>query len=182
MKQIIMWSLMIVALFVVLIAVAFFALGFMTPDPNETGQTLAVSENELASTDTTQGVQPKISKADSLQIIINDLTNTLFFARVTLDSLNDELSIKEGIIQGHVLQVESLKSNLQTLQDKHVSIKELAKTYETMKVAEIKPILERVDDKTIIAIYQNMSGRSRKNLMKALNSERAAHLTIKLAG
>jgi len=75
-----------------------------------------------------------------------------------------------------------VEKSVQTLKNKKISIKELAKTYETMKVSEIKPILDNVDDDTVIALYKNMGTRTRKNLIKSLSGGRAAQITEKLAG
>ncbi len=182
MKQVLMWSLIMVVLFIVLIGASFFGLSYMTPNPEEIQQVRIGSENKRQTQIAEAEAKPKLSKADSLQIVIKDLTSDLFFTRITLDSLNDQIDLKETVIQYQITQLESLTENVRTLQDKNVSIKELAKTYETMKVAEIKPILDNVDDATVMALYKNMGTRTRKNLIKALSGVRAAQITQKLAG
>ncbi len=182
MKQVITWSLILLILFVVFIGIAFVALTYMTPSPEEIKdlQTETVA-NTPAGSDSAGVVIPKVTEADSLRQVIETLTSDIFFVRVTVDSLNGVLEKNETAIAKYIAQVESLKKSNQTLREKSISIKELAKTYETMKVADIKPILEKVDDATIIALYKNMGSRTRKNLIQALSSVRAAQLTNKLA-
>jgi len=183
MKQVITWSLILIVLFVVFIGLAFVALNYMTPtaeDIEKIKKQAPVINKQVEVSDSTAVVEPKITVADSLQQIIENLTSDLFFVRVTTDSLNEVLGKQELIIAGYTSQIESLEERNQALQSKSVSIKELAKTYETMKVSDIRPILEKVDDATIVALYKNMGSRTRKNIIQALSSVRAAQLTNKL--
>ncbi len=204
MRQIVMWSLIILVLFVVFIGLAFVGLTYLTPTPEALEETIAAqaeateaeadpdldyesayedSADAPGQTDSTQAAKSKkISKSDSLQAVIEVLTGDLFFSRVTVDSLNEELGKQEKLLTTYTSQVESLEDQIEKLKEKNVSIKDLAKTYETMKVADIRPILERVDDKTIIALYKNMGTRTKKNLIQALSDVRAAQITKKLAG
>lgn len=202
MRQIIIWSLVFLVLFIVFIGLAFVGLTYMTPstealEGHKTSQVKAkpgktnsakptIDETSDTNTpgvaDSTKKAAPKMTRADSLEIKVDELTGDLFFTQVTLDSLNTVLEQKQNLIESYISQVESLEENVQTLEAKKVSIKDLAKTYETMKVADIRPILERLDDGTIIALYQNMGSRTKKNLIQALSDVRAAKITKKLAG
>jgi flagellar motility protein MotE (MotC chaperone) len=67
-------------------------------------------------------------------------------------------------------------------QNQQANIKELAKTFETMKTSEIGPILKKVDNATVIALYKNMGSRSKKMILTALSNDRAAEITQELAG
>lgn len=195
MRQVIIWSLILVVLFVVFIGLAFVGLTYMTPSPEELQKVkqqaakpkVEVSQeypqdDSLTDPDSIKKAPTKVSVADSLEKVIDDLKSDLFFNSVTMDSLNQELNKKDGSIAGYSSQVESLEEQVESLKSKNASIKDLAKTYETMKVADIRPILERVDDETIIALYKNMGSRSKKNLLQALSDIRAAKITKKLAG
>ncbi len=199
MKQVIVWSLIFLVLFVVLIGLAFVGLTYMTPSPEELKAAKLANQKQAAkqvsepvkvysevSTDSTRTVPkkkaPKMTPVDSLQSIVNQLTGDLFFTRVTVDSLNEQLGQKEELIEGYNSQIEALEKSVQTLKDKKVSLRDLAKTYETMKVSEIRPILEKVDDETIMALYRHMGSRTKKNLIQALSGVRAAQITKKLAG
>lgn len=186
MKQVIMWSSIFIVLFIVFIGLAFVGLTYMTPSPDEIKQIKLEQKKvhttpEIADSDSTKTKGKKITIADSLQIIIDQQIGDLFFMRVTIDSLNEQLGSKEDLVTEFQTQVKSLNDNIQTLKTNNISIKDLAKTYETMKVAEIRPILEKVSDATIIALYKNMGSRTRKNLIQALSSSRAAQITTKLA-
>ena len=50
-----------------------------------------------------------------------------------------------------------------------------------MKIAEMQPILEKLEDHTILELYENISSRNRKNILMALSAQRAARITQKIA-
>lgn len=215
MRQILIWSVSILLLFIVFIGLAFVGLTYLTPagDEIQAPQNIAVDESEeldesqeldgsqepdealdmdiysdSLSYDDSRPVEKKkpkaraLSKADSLSKVIDKLSSDLFFTNLALDSLTEQITLKDGLIENYLNQVEALEKDLLTRNDKSSNIKDLAKTYETMKVAEIKPILERVDDETIMALYKNMGTRTRKIILQALSGPRAAQITEKLAG
>lgn len=217
MKQVIMWALIFLVLFIVFIGLAFVGLTMMTPDPAELEQAAnkqvneapaetqpetksetqpethpevpGVEQNpsnpetpETAKSDSTETIETEVSETDSLRQANADLTSDLFFSRVAIDSLNNELENKETLIAAHTAEIEALEKSVENLKQKNINIKDLAKTYETMKVTEIRPILEKVDDETVIALYKNMGSRTKKNLIQALSGVRAARITQILAG
>jgi flagellar motility protein MotE (MotC chaperone) len=180
MKQVITWSLILVVVFVLLIGIAFGVLSYLAPAPEELA---AIQEETLAApSDTTAASEPETSESDSLRQVIDELTSDLFFSRITIDSLTEVVAQKQKELQGYIDQTSLLEGKLESLKDKKISIRELAKTYESMKVSEIKPIVEKLDDKTVIALYNNMGSRTKKNLLRALSDVRAAQITKKLAG
>ncbi len=129
-----------------------------------------------------QELNKYISKSEKLSNELDQALNSIKLGQVLADSLNSELTFRK-------LEVSTMKnyledSNQQTLNDNLVktSIKELAKTYDTMKPDEFKSILTNVDDETLVALYKNMSSRNRKNILIALSNDRAAHITQLLAG
>jgi len=99
-----------------------------------------------------------------------------------IDSLNNQLMIQENLINKYKNKNEELLNRLELAKRQVVSIKDLAKTYESMKPEEMKPILSNLDDGTVIAIYNSMSSRNKKTIFKALNPKRAAEITELLAG
>jgi|TARA_B100000959_G_scaffold217146_1_gene228981 flagellar motility protein MotE (MotC chaperone) len=99
-----------------------------------------------------------------------------------IDSLNNQLMIQENLINEYKNKNEELLNRLELAKRQVVSIKDLAKTYESMKPEEMKPILSNLDDGTVIAIYNSMSSRNKKTIFKALNPKRAAEITELLAG
>ena len=121
-------------------------------------------------------------KTGNLKIELDQASTTIARGEQSIDSLNTELTFR-------TLEVNTLKnyldeSNRQMLAEsqKKTSMKELAKTYDTMKPDEFRPILVNVDDNTLVSLYRNMSSRNRKNILLALSKDRAAHITQLLAG
>ncbi len=109
---------------------------------------------------------------------IEDIINT----KAIVDSLNNQLMLQENLINEYKNQNEELLNDLELAKRQVISIKDLAKTYESMKPEEMKPILSNLDDGTVIAIYNSMSGRNKKTIFKALSPKRAAQITELLAG
>jgi len=179
MKQVLMWTLILTILFAVFIGVAFGVLTYLAPDPEALAQTQQLAG---AASDTSAVVVPKKSEADSLRAVVDQLRSELFFIRVSADSLNQVVGQRDAQIAGYVLKLTNLERAAEEVNNKHNSIKDLAKTYATMKVSDIRPIIEQLDDKTVIALYNNMGSRTKKNLIQALSDVRAAQITRKLAG
>lgn len=119
---------------------------------------------------------------DSLRQRTKRLEKDLFVSRVMLDSMRQQLVTKNELIKEYEKTVSELRKELEMLERREEGIKELAKTYEAMKPSELKPILEKLDDRTIVDIYFNTSARKRQNIMKALSPDRAARVTKKIAG
>ena len=195
MRQLIQWTLILVVVFVVFIGLAFVGLTYLTPSakelqaiekgnkPQENLSSRPTSVTAFSdSTVSTKKSERQGEGTDSLRSVIIQLNGDLFFTRVTIDSLNEQLGLKEDQIGRYLAEIESLESNINTLQESRTSIKDLAKTYDTMKVTDMSPILAKLDDETIIALYRNMGSRTRKNLIQALTGARAAQITKKLAG
>ena len=195
MRQLIQWTLILVVVFVVFIGLAFVGLTYLTPSakelqaiekgnkPQENLSSRPTSVTAFSdSTVSTKKSERQGEGTDSLRSVIIQLNGDLFFTRVTIDSLNEQLGLKEDQIGRYLAEIESLESNINTLQESRTSIKDLAKTYDTMKVTDMSPILAKLDDETIIALYKNMGSRTRKNLIQALTGARAAQITKKLAG
>ena len=108
------------------------------------------------------------------------------FSEAVLDIKEFSIPVKAkdliNAISGEPLINEELLNKLEMAKRQVISIKDLAKTYESMKPEEMKPILSNLDDGTVIAIYNSMSGRNKKIIFKALNPKRAAEITELLAG
>jgi flagellar motility protein MotE (MotC chaperone) len=178
MKKILLWSGIGVVAFVALVGIIFVVLTYLEPVEEELPPAAAVTGD----VNSTPGGDQRQVLIDSLENEIQELTSKLFFVELERDSLLNEVNFKEGLIEGFKKTIEKLNQDLLAANKRAVSIKELAKTYETMKVEEMRPILKKIDDETVIAIYRNMSSRNRKNLFQALSDERAAAITKRLAG
>ena len=178
MKQIITWISIFLVVFVVFIAGSFLFLTYGTTSA-EPVELAAAKVNETAFAARMRVMNDEI---DSLKSVIKNLQNQVFFAGVTVDSLNQQSGIKDAVIAGYDTELNTLRDQVKILTGRRTSVKDLAKTYESMKSEEMAPILDAVDDRTIIALYENMSSRTRKNIIQALPGVRAAEITKKLAG
>ena len=129
---------------------------------------------------------------DSLSSIVSEYGDSLTNLTTISDSINTLLVEKTQHIFSDSTKIVKLEGDITKLIDDHATaelattqkeaeIKQLAKTYEQMKINEMKPIFTQLDDKTIMALYNNMSARKRPMILKALSTNRAAKITKELA-
>jgi len=177
MKKII-WILIILVVLVISGGVSYY---FIFRNDSEENLTTEFDDNNLPDS-LTDIIQPNIITSDTVIIVdepeIEDTINT----QAMIDSLNNQLMLQEEIINEYKNRNEELLNKLEMAKRQVISIKDLAKTYESMKPEEMKPILSNLDDGTVIAIYNSMSSRNKKTIFKALNPKRAAEITELLAG
>ncbi len=119
----------------------------------------------------------KMSKVDSLEALVESLQLKLDLEKTIADSLKKELSAKLALLEKKEAQLAKLDEQLKSAQKRALKAKDIAKTFESMRVNEMKLILQKIDDKMLALIYQNMNSRFRKNLLLALPPSRAARLT-----
>ena len=177
MKKII-WILIILVVLIISGGVSYY---FIFRNDSEENLTTELDDNNLPDS-LTDTFQPTIITSDTVIIVdepeIEDTINT----QAIIDSLNNQLMLQEAIINEYQNRNEELLNKLEMAKRQVISIKDLAKTYESMKPEEMKPILSNLDDGTVIAIYNSMSSRNKKIIFKALNPKRAAEITELLAG
>ena len=177
MKKII-WILIILVVLIISGGASYY---FIFRNDSEKNLTTELDDNNLTDS-LTDTFQPNIITSDTVIIVdepeIEDTINT----QAIIDSLNNQLMLQEEIINEYKNRNEELSNKLEMAKRQVISIKDLAKTYESMKPEEMKPILSNLDDGTVIAIYNSMSGRNKKIIFKALNPKRAAEITELLAG
>ena len=177
MKKII-WILIILVILIISGGASYY---FIFRNDSEENLTTELDDNNLTDS-LTDTFQPNIITSDTVIIVdepeIEDTINT----QAIIDSLNNQLMLQEEIINEYKNRNEELSNKLEMAKRQVISIKDLAKTYESMKPEEMKPILSNLDDGTVIAIYNSMSGRNKKIIFKALNPKRAAEITELLAG
>ena len=181
-------------LFVILVGVVFGILTFMEkPDskPKEvTEESAIVSEEDNSVLGFLLSL--KQARIDSLLNVAQTFNDSIVeFIAVTdsIDSLNtvmekqnksDSLKIVQLLKEADKLKADQ-KVQSAAATESSANIKELAKTYEQLKINEMKPIFANLDDKTIIDLYNAMSARKKPLVLRALNTERAALITKKLA-
>ena len=177
MKKII-WILIILVVLIISGGASYY---FIFRNDSEENLTTEFDDNNLPDS-LTDIIQPNIITSDTVIIVdepeIEDTINT----QAMIDSLNNQLMLQEEIINEYKNRNEELLNKLEMAKRQVISIKDLAKTYESMKPEEMKPILSNLDDGTVIAIYNSMSSRNKKTIFKALNPKRAAEITELLAG
>ena len=130
----------------------------------------------------TDSIQPNIITLDTVIIVDEPQMEDTINTQAIIDSLNNQLMLQEDLINEYKNRNEELLNKLEIAKRQVISIKDLAKTYESMKPEEMKPILSNLDDGTVIAIYNSMSGRNKKIIFKSLNPKRAAEITELIAG
>lgn len=159
--------------FILLVAVMLSVMIYLTPAPERPAVVDVVGDS--------LSVDSLLTPEDSL---INELAvreEQLIRKDSALDSLKMLLAQSAKIIANMERDMDRLQQQLEESKRRAAGTKELARTFESMKTDEMEPILRRIDDDTAVAIYQQMSSRSRKKLLLALQSERAALLTERMA-
>jgi len=108
----------------------------------------------------------------------------------TIAGLKDSLLIKDRQIDSlkqftaktseFEQQIKKLTAELKGSKDKKARAKDMAKTLSSMKAKAMAPILNKLDDQTVMLIYEQTSKTSRKDILSALKEDRAARITNKL--
>jgi len=179
MNKILIWVVVALAGFTLLVVIIFIMLSYLQPATSgqEVKQQMILDNENLIK----NMMSARQSEIDSLRKEISGYRMQLIQRSGTIDSLAQQVNFKDGLIVQYRKTVEGLNREVETANKRTIHIKELAKTYESMKVAEMSPILERVDDRTVIDLYNNISARNRKNVILALPANRAALITQKIA-
>jgi len=190
MKKIVLWSGIGLGVFVALVGIIFVILTYLSPDP-EPAQRAAETKPEQEviqqlPSDVTEQVSTQVAaqltNTDSLEAVLGDVRSDLLFTKLRADSLQQRIIFIDGLVVEYEKTIANLNDQVLAKQVQSSRIKDLAKTYETMKPVEIKPILANVTDETVIALYENMSSRTRKVILNSLPGNRAAVITQQLAG
>lgn len=102
----------------------------------------------------------------------------------TRDTLIDSLKKKIESLKGSELQkqeeIDKLLAAADEKTNKENNARDMAKTLSSMKTKQLAPILKNLDDETLLRIYNQLKGSSRKDLLLALDDKRAAQLTKRL--
>ena len=175
MKKILLWLGLGFGFFIVLSVVIFLLLNYL--DPVEDFD-LEVEGTDMTVTDILQHYKVKI---DSLTEEISGMKTSAVHADFINDSLVQSTLTKDNLVEQYKSEIEKLNKDIEALNKRDLNVKELAKTFETMKQEEIKPIIDKVDNRTVVAIYNNMNSRKRKAILNALSGDRAASITMLLA-
>ncbi|MCH7497771.1 MAG: hypothetical protein IH971_07970 [Candidatus Marinimicrobia bacterium] len=172
MKKILM-GLMAAILLFVLMVVVFFVIFFLT------GEEEMLADDEEAVI-TNKELRLIIQERDSLTVERDSLLQVLAMRDASLDSVGRLLTLKDADINvlGETLQQKD--AEIQALLQVEVNAQEMARTFATMSLDELSPIVDRLSDQVVLDIYQHTSNKRRKFLLSALGDERAANLTNRL--
>jgi hypothetical protein len=177
-----------VSVFLVISAIAFGLMIFLDDEPpvneqkkeepnfltaKERDKYLVQKEVEIDS------LQSRLQRAQARyqqQVLISD-------SLAGIIGLNDKnVQEKNNIIENLEKEIEKQQEQLDNKGDRETRAKELAKTFESMKVKEISGIVRNLDNSTLKLIYKFTGNRFRKNILLALPADRAAVLTESIIG
>ncbi len=175
MRKIIFWIFIGFVLFAVLVAVIFGILSYTEQESTPP----AVSQPQPRQS---RSLSPplEMTERDSMIQIIQQKDSVMLAQNEKIDSLFLLLQSKTDSIRDYRRSLQQLEQNITSYTAKSENIKNLAKSYEAMRVDEIQPILEKIDNQTIIKIYQQMSSRKQMKILQALSADRAAQITKRL--
>lgn len=135
-----------------------------------------ITSNTVTLTDLSEMVQAR----DSLRVELDSIYALLVQRTTEADSLNDLLAFRDATVNGLESQVQQKDVEITNLREVDVNAKEMARTFGTMSVVELAPIVAGLSDKVVLDIYKNTSSKKRKNLLAAMGTDRAAQLTNRL--
>lgn len=121
-----------------------------------------------------------VDSRDSLRVQYDSLMAVLAARQSELDSLETELAYKEATIKGLDDRLQTQDAEIAELRQADVNAQEMARTFGTMSVDELTPIVGKLSDAVVLDIYQYTSSKRRRFLLAALGYDRAAALTNRL--
>ncbi|MFC1583264.1 hypothetical protein ACFL4U_01140 [Candidatus Neomarinimicrobiota bacterium] len=170
MKKLVM-GLAAALMFFVLLVVVFFVIFFVIEGEQETTDVELMTNREL---------QTIIEQRDSLLVDVDSLETDLAHNRAIIDSLEQELSFKSATLQGVQDRLQEKDAVIASLRQAEVNAQDMARTFATMTVAEMKPIVAKLSDRVVMDIYKNTSTKRKKFLLEAMGNERAAAMASRL--
>lgn len=170
MKKVVM-GLAAALLFFVLLVVVFFVIFFVIEGEEETTDVELMTNREL---------QTIIEQRDSLLVDVDSLESELIRDQAIIDSLEQVLSFTNATLQGVQDRLQEKDAVIASLREAEVNAEDMARTFATMTVAEMRPIVTKLSDQVVMDIYKHTSTKRKKFLLDAMGNERAAALTSRL--
>ena len=172
MKKVLM-GLAVALLFFVLVVVLFI-IGFIIFAGEEE---MLADRDEIVSSKEMQAI---IQEHDALLVDVDSLLAVLAQNNVALDSLERELAFGDATVKGLEGRLQVKDAELESLRQVEVNAKDMARTFATMTVTELTPIVAKLSDEVVMDIYKHTTNKRRKFLLAALGDNRAAELTNRL--
>ena len=114
---------------------------------------------------------------DSLQINLDSLMVILAQQQAELDSLQDILVFRDAAVNTLESRLQDRDVEINTLRELDLNAKEMARTFATMDVDALTPIVSKLTDGVMLDIYKHTSNKRRRFLLTAMGDSRAAKLT-----
>lgn len=172
MKKILMGLAMALIFFVLIIVLFVIVFVIFFPGDEEmlaNGETISSKE-----------MQAIIQERDSLSVDVDSLLAVLAQNNVAIDSLERELTFGDATVKGLEGRLQVKDAELESLRQVEVNAQDMAKTFATMTVTELTPIVAKLSDEVVMDIYKHTTNKRRKFLLAALGDDRAAALTNRL--
>ncbi|UCH09902.1 MAG: hypothetical protein JSU61_11915 [Fidelibacterota bacterium] len=160
--------------FFLLLVGVFFIIFFFLPPGDEDMQ--AEGEGFISN----EELRALVQKRDSLLADVDSLQVLLSHNTVVIDSLEQELVYKDANLTALENRLQTKDAEIMTLRQVEVNAQDMARTFATMTVAELTPIVEKLSDQVVLDIYKHTANKRRKFLLSALGDDRAAALTSRL--
>ncbi len=171
MKKLLM-GLAIALMFFVLMIGVFFIIFLLSNDEG----TLAEEDMTLSSKE----MQVITGERDSLSVNIDSLLAVLAQNNAAFDSLERELTFKDATAKTLEGRLQEKDAELVSLRQVGMNAQDMARTFATMSVAELTPIVAKLSDDVVMDIYKQTTNKRRKYLLTALGDDRAATLTSRM--
>ncbi len=171
--------------FIFIVVIVFAAMVMFMPEKFDKPEAEPAATAEIASLlqehpDQLAWVENLKKQRDSLKTAADSLKNRLDAELLVKDSLSAKLAQLSQTTQSQEQAITSLTGEKETQSTREEKAGEMAKTFSSMALKEMAPIVSNLDDRTIIDIYNKMSSRTKKNILLALDDKRAANITEKL--
>lgn len=171
MKKLLM-GLAIALMFFVLMIVLFFVIFLLTG-----GEEMLVNGDETVSNKEMQAI---VQERDSLLVDVDSLQSVLARSNTALDSLERELTFTGATAKTLERRLQEKDAEIESLRQVEVNAQDMARTFATMTVAELTPIVAKLSDDVVMDIYKHTTSKRKKFLLAALGDDRAATLTSRL--
>ena len=172
MKKILMGLAMALVFFVLIIVLFVIVFVIFFPGDEE-----MLANGEIVSSKEMQAI---IQERDSLLVDLDSLQSVLVQSNVALDSLERELAFGDATVKGLEGRLQVKDAELESLRQVEVNAQDMARTFATMTVTELTPIVAKLSDEVVMDIYKHTTNKRRKFLLAALGDDRAAELTNRL--
>ncbi len=117
-----------------------------------------------------------LSKNEKLVLEIAELHSAI----EKKDKIIDSLKVVAAKTETLQKELQKITQSNASSKSKASRAKDMAKTLSSMKTKAMAPILNKLDDDTVILIYKQTSKTARKNILLALSEARAAKITKKI--